>query len=205
MNSPNTVATAAPSQVASDRQFQTEIIGLMPRLRAFSIRLCGWNLGEDIAQQALTKAWGARNSYQSGSNMKAWLFTIARNEYYSHQRRSWRQVVWNQDAGERIVVPPLQQHWASELSDVRRAMLVLPVREREAILLVTVGALSYEKAAAIAVAPVGSMKSRVSCARARLVKMMDGTDTAAQRSPGLKQPSGRRARIDPATIRCSGL
>ncbi len=190
MNSPNTAGTAAPSQVASDREFQAEMIGLMPYLRAFSIRLCGWNLGEDIAQQALAKAWRARRSYQSGTKMKAWLFTIARNEYYSHQRRSWRQVAWNQHAGESIAVPPLQQHWASELSDVRRAMLVLPARQREALLLVAVGALSYDKAAAIAAAPVGSMKSRVSRARARLVKMMNGTDSSAQRSPGLMQPAG---------------
>src|SRR5205814_7256752 len=72
------------SQVYSDRDFRAELLGLIPHLRAFSSHLCGWNLGEDMAQEALTKAWGARSSYRSESNMKAWLFRILKNEYISH-------------------------------------------------------------------------------------------------------------------------
>ncbi len=186
MNLPDMAMLVLPSQVAPDRQFEAELLGLMPHLRSFSIRLCGNNLGEDIAQEALTRAWNARSSYQCGTKMKAWLFTIARNEFYSHQRHNWRQVTWNQDAAERIAEPSLQQQWASELSDVRRAMFSLPVQQRQALQLVAVRELSYEQAATIVGAPVGTIKSRLTRARAGLVKILDGTGPALQRtlSPG---------------------
>ena len=170
------------SQVYSDRDFRAELLGLIPHLRAFSSHLCGWNLGEDMAQEALTKAWRARSSYRSESNMKAWLFRILKNEYISHHRRAWREVPWDQDVADKIATPPLQQQWTSELSDVRRAMLLLPAAQREALLLVATGDATYEQAAAIAAAAVGTMKSRVSRARASLVDLVGGIDAAPRRS-----------------------
>jgi RNA polymerase sigma-70 factor (ECF subfamily) len=130
-----------------------------------------------MAQETLTKAWKARRSYQAGTQMKAWLFTILRNEYRSHLRRSWRQVEWDEDAAENIATPPLQQYWQSELSDVRRALPCLPANQREALLLITVGALTYEQAAAVTSSPVGTVKSRVGRARAKLVKLLDDEST----------------------------
>jgi RNA polymerase sigma factor (sigma-70 family) len=174
MDFANTTETAAACEADSDRQFTTELLGLARFLRAFSLQLCGRNLGEDMAQETLTKAWKARRSYQAGTQMKAWLFTILRNEYRSHLRRSWRQVAWDEDAAENIATPPLQQHWQSELSDVRRALPCLPAEQREALLLITVGALTYDQAAAVTSTPVGTVKSRVGRARAKLVKLLDG-------------------------------
>ncbi len=173
MNLPNAAVIARLSQVDSDRQFEAELLGAAPRLRAFSAHLCGRNLGEDMAQETLTRAWKARGSYRPGTQMKAWLFTILRNEYTSHQRRAWRQVEWDQDAAERIAAPPLGQ-WISELSDVQRALFRLPAKQREALLLVGAEACSYERAAKIAAAPIGTMKSRVTRARAKLMKILEG-------------------------------
>jgi RNA polymerase sigma-70 factor, ECF subfamily len=174
MNPAKTTETAAASQADSDRQFTDELLGHARFLRAFSLQLCGRNLGDDMAQETLTKAWKARRSYQAGTQMKAWLCTILRNEYRSHLRRSWRQVEWDQNAAENTAAPPLQQHWQSELSDVRRALPCLPANQREALLLITVGGLTYEQAAAVTSSPIGSVKSRVGRARAKLMKLLDG-------------------------------
>ena len=53
---------------------------------------------DDLAQEALVKAWQSRQKFAAGTNLKAWLFTILRNQYYSDRRRSWRQAPWDQDA-----------------------------------------------------------------------------------------------------------
>src|SRR3954463_14696775 len=81
----------AVDQSAAD--FKTLLISLIPQLRAFATVLCrNRELAEDLAQEALVKAWRAQNSFEPGSNLKAWLFTILRNEFMTNQRRSWRQV-----------------------------------------------------------------------------------------------------------------
>jgi RNA polymerase sigma-70 factor, ECF subfamily len=157
-----------------DEQFEADLLGLAPYIRGFAVRLCGRNLAEDMAQETLTRAWRARNSFRSGTQMKAWLFTILRNEYRSHLRRAWRQVAWNQNSAEKLVAPPLQQHWQSELSDVQRALPRLSSGQREALMLVAVSAYSYEQASVITSTPVGTVKSRVARGRARLVKLLEG-------------------------------
>ena len=175
---------SAPSQnLASETEarFKTDLIGLIPYLRAFAVTLCGRMISEDIAQEALVKAWKARSSYQDGTNLKAWLFTILRNEYVSHRRRAWREVAWDEDAGAKIPSPPEKQAWQSELSDVERALHRLPESFREALTLVAVAGFSYQEAANIAQVPVGTVKSRVGRARASLAKMLEANESLPQR------------------------
>jgi RNA polymerase sigma-70 factor (ECF subfamily) len=193
-----TTEPAAVSQADADRQFTAELLGHALFLRAFSLQLCGRNLGDDMAQETLTKAWKARRSYRAGTQMKAWLCTILRNEYRSHLRRSWRQVEWDQDAAENTAAPLLQQHWQSELSDVRRALPCLPANQREALLLITVGALTYEQAAAVTSSPVGTVKSRVARARAKLVKLLDGE--SPREAPSQERVRGAFSGADSALI-----
>jgi len=183
---PQTNSTSRQSQPSVDRPFEVELLGLSAHVRAFSIQLCGRNLGEDIAQETLTKAWKARSSYRPGGKMKAWLFTILTNEYTSHQRRAWRQVGWDQDAMEKIPAPLQQHKWEIELFDLRRALHSLPAHHREALLLITAAGFSYEEASSITATPIGTLKSRVSRARAKLLSLLDGVNTMA---PG--QPMGR--------------
>jgi RNA polymerase sigma-70 factor (ECF subfamily) len=171
------------SQPSVDQPFEVELLGLLPHVRAFSIQLCGRSLGEDIAQETLTKAWKARSSYLPGSNMKAWLFTILRNEYISHQRRAWRQVSWDQDVMDKVAAPPLQQKCEIELLDLRRALLRLPAHQREALLLITASGFSYQQASSITATPTGTLKSRVSRARAKLLDLLDGVSVAAPGAP----------------------
>ena len=75
-----------------DGDFRRDLLGLIPFLRAFSRSLCGdRELADDLAQEALAKAWQSRDTFRAGSNLKAWLFTILRNQFYSDRRRAWRQ------------------------------------------------------------------------------------------------------------------
>src|SRR3978361_475823 len=83
--------------------FKSELLGLIPFLRAFARSLCGSQDGaDDLAQETLVKAWQSRATFTPGTNLKAWLFTILRNQFYSDRRRAWRQTPWDQEAAERL-------------------------------------------------------------------------------------------------------
>lgn len=138
--------------------------------------MCGRReLAEDLAQEALAKAWRARERFELGTNLKAWLFTILRNEFYSHARKAWRETHWDDDLGDNIPGPAREQEWAMELSDAVRALNALPDCQREPLILVSAGGLSYEEAAGICGTPVGTTKSRVARARAAMTKSLDSS------------------------------
>ena len=156
-------------------QFQCELIALIPHLRRFSRALCGRRaIAEDMAQEALAKAWRARDRFEPGTNLKAWLFTILRNEFCSHARRGWRETHWDSNKGERIAAPADEQEWAMYLSDAARALGGLSDGQREALILVGAGGFSYEDAAEICGTAMGTVKSRVARARVALTKILDG-------------------------------
>jgi RNA polymerase sigma-70 factor (ECF subfamily) len=181
----NNVSTPATAGVAF--QFQRDLIALIPHLRAFSRVLCGRRaIAEDMAQDALAKAWRARERFEPGTNLKAWLFTILRNEFYSHARRAWRETHWDDDLGDNIAGPAREQESAMELSDAARALSALPDCQREPLILVSAGGLSYEEAANICGTPVGTTKSRVARARAALTKSLDGGSRPLPPRPALR-------------------
>jgi RNA polymerase sigma-70 factor (ECF subfamily) len=156
-------------------QFQRDIIALIPHLRAFARSLCRQpTMSEDLAQEVLAKAWRSRERFEAGTNLKAWLFTILRNEYYSQRRRSWRESHWDEVKAARIAAPPDLQLWSLELSDTVNAMRELPDHQREALVLVAAGGVSYEDAAAICGVPVGTVKSRVARGRTGLMNKLSG-------------------------------
>ena len=155
----------------------------MPQLQAFSRSLCRRHgLAEDMAQDALAKAWRSRHLFEPGTNLKAWLFTILRHRYYSHMRRAWREIRWDDDAGEQIPAPADEQMWAMELSDCARALSQLPQQQRDAVLLIGAGGLTYDDAAAILHTPVGSLKSRTSRGRSDMAKYLTGEKPLQPRS-----------------------
>src|SRR5260370_3621309 len=142
----------------ADGDFGKDLLDLIPFLRAFSRSLCGdRELADDLAQEALAKAWQSRDSFRGGLNLKAWLFTILRNQFYSDRRRAWRQAPWDDNAAERVPIARGEQTWAVQLSDTARALRGLPNEQREALILVGAGGFSYEDAALIANSPVGTV------------------------------------------------
>jgi RNA polymerase sigma-70 factor (ECF subfamily) len=149
--------------------FKTDLLGAIPSLRAFAVSLTqSADKADDLVQETLVKAWDKHESFQMGTNLKAWLFTILRNEFYSQMRKRGREV---QDSDGimtgRLAVHPAQQGQL-DLKDFRSALEQLPEDQREAIILIGASGFSYEEAAEICGCAVGTIKSRVSRARVRL-------------------------------------
>lgn len=158
----------------SDREFRNDLIAFIPPLRAFAISLTGKvDRADDLVQETLLKAWANRASFEPGTKLKAWLFTILRNEFYTVFRKRKREV---EDAdgviAANVGVNP-GQHSHMDLSDMRAALVRLPVDQREALLLVSASDMSYEEAAVICGVAVGTIKSRVNRARVKLGELLN--------------------------------
>ena len=163
--------------------FKTELLGLVPFLRAFARSLTGnYEAADDLVQETMVKAWQSRATFELGTNLKAWLFTILRNQFYSDRRRAWRQAPWDQDAAERMPGTSQDQNWAADLSDTTRALKLLPDEQREALILVGAGGFSYMDAAAIVKCNVGTVKSRVARARKALLAILESQDSLPSRT-----------------------
>lgn len=159
---------------ADDNAFKKELVGLIPHIRAFARTLTGDpTAADDLAQEAMMKAWDARASYQMGTNMKAWTFMILRNQFYSEKRRSWRSVQLDQEAAERTLIAVDDPEAPVALDELRMALKTLPEEQREALILVGAGGFAYEEAAAICQCAVGTVKSRVSRARKALLAALE--------------------------------
>ena len=156
-------------------EFNRDLVALIPFLRAFACSLCrNRDQADDLAQEALAKAWRARKDFQPGTNLKAWLFAILRNELHSRNRRAWRQTPWDEEAAQNIPGPANAQFWSLELSDAAHALHGLPPDQREAVILVGAAGFSYEEAAEICGTPIGTIKSRVARGRQALLEVLDG-------------------------------
>ncbi len=161
----------------NEATFKRELVALIPHLRAFARTLAGDAASaDDLAQEAMMKAWVARDSYQMGTNMKAWTFMILRNQFYSEKRRSWRQTQLDQDAAERTLVAVDDPQSPVALDELRMGLKMLPPEQREALILVGAGGFAYEEAAEICGCAVGTVKSRVSRARKALQAILDSGD-----------------------------
>ena len=162
------------STQADDDAFKRELVKLIPHLRAFARTLAGDPASaDDLAQDAMMKAWDARGSYQMGTNMKAWTFMILRNQFYSEKRRSWRQSQLDQEAAERTLVAVDDPEAPVALDELRLSLAQLPAEQREALILVGAGGFAYEEAAEICGCAVGTVKSRVSRARKALHSILE--------------------------------
>jgi RNA polymerase sigma-70 factor (ECF subfamily) len=156
-------------------RFEHELLQAVPFLRAFARTLChDAEQAEDLAQEALLKAWQCRAQFQTGTNLRAWLATILRNRFYSLGRRRKWQAEYDQEIIERTLMAPDDPEATVELEDVRRALSMLPDFQREALILVGAGGMSYDEVAQIAGCPLGTVKSRVRRARDELQAILFG-------------------------------
>ncbi|MBI1212592.1 MAG: sigma-70 family RNA polymerase sigma factor [Alphaproteobacteria bacterium] len=181
----NTIAPRKNIGAETDAaDFRRDLIELIPYLRAFARTLCGRRDGaDDLCQEALAKAWQNRETFEPGTNIKAWLFRILRNQFYSDKRRDWRQTPWDDAALEPALVAGASQDTALAFSDAVRALHRLPAEQREALILVAVGGFSYEEAANICGCAVGTIKSRVARARQELEVLIAAPRLSERRIP----------------------
>jgi RNA polymerase sigma-70 factor, ECF subfamily len=171
---PNTTRLDSPT---TERAFRDELAASIPMLRSFARGLCGRrDLADDLAQEALLRAWAARASYTPGTNFRAWTFKILRNLFYSSLRKDKRLAEWDPDLAARLLVDPPGQEHAIHLADVAAALQQLPAEQREVLVLVGVNGTSYEEAARITGCAIGTIKSRVARGRKALAKLIDGPE-----------------------------
>lgn len=154
-------------------EIREELIRQIPNLRAFAVSLSGnAERADDLVQEALMKAWANIEMFQPGTNMRAWLFTILRNVYYSDFRKKRREV---EDADGKFaanLASHPEQMGHLDMADFKRALATLAPDQREALVLVGASGFSYEEAAEICECAVGTVKSRVNRARAKLAEAL---------------------------------
>jgi RNA polymerase sigma-70 factor (ECF subfamily) len=170
--------------------WRDDVVALIPALRAFA-----WSLShnaadaDDLVQDALIKAWTHQDKFETGTNLRAWLFTILRNTFYTAAVRSRREVRDESGAYAATLSTAATQEWSVAMRALQAALRQLPHEHREALVLVGAVGLTYEEAAEICGCALGTIKSRVSRARAKLLAIMDaepGSDTfSTERATGM--------------------
>lgn len=173
------IEPAAPAPRLSDDDFKRAMTNVVPHLRAFARSLCGCReRADDLAQEALMKAWAARDRYVAGTNFKAWTFTILRNQFYSEARRERFRGEYDEAVAERVLCTAPEQDASAALTDVLRAFAMLPDTHREALILAAVGNMSYEDIAEVCGVAVGTVKSRICRARSMLENILESGQMA---------------------------
>ena len=163
--------------------FRDDLLAVLPDLRAFSRSLAvNPCRADDLVQETLLKAWQNQHRFLPGSNLKAWLFTILRNQFYTECRKRKREV---EDAdgvaAARLTALPDQVD-RIELQQVWSKLAKLPPLQREALLLIGMHGMTYEAAAELIGCETGTVKSRVSRGRALLPDLMGFADGRLSRA-----------------------
>ena len=150
-----------------------ELVGHVPALRAFAVSLTrNPSSADDLVQETIVKAWTNIDKFSVGTNMRAWLFTILRNTFYS-ERRKRRREVSDPDGLHAATLSVRPDHDGKlALRDFRVAFDQLTPEHREVLTLVGALGFSYEEAAATIGVAVGTVKSRASRARLRLCDLL---------------------------------
>lgn len=168
-------AAKASAAVPADRpEPRDELVQHLPALRAFALSLTREGASaDDLVQDTIVKAWTNMDKFQAGTNLRAWLFTILRNTFYSSRRKTRREV--NDTDGihaSRQATRP-DHDGKLALNDFRAAFRQLPDEQREALILVGASGFSYEEAAEMTGVAVGTVKSRANRGRRKLSELLD--------------------------------
>jgi RNA polymerase sigma-70 factor (ECF subfamily) len=156
-----------------DPALKDQILASIPSLRAFAISLSGnVDRADDLVQETILRALANIHSFQPGTNLPAWLFTILRNLFRSEYRKRRREVEDADGSFAQTLKSNPDQIGRIEFQEFREALAQLPQDQREALILVGASGFSYEEAADICECAVGTIKSRVNRARSRLAKLL---------------------------------
>lgn len=158
----------------ADKSPQDELVEHLPALRAFAVSLCrNGSLADDLVQDTVVKAWTNFDKFQVGTNMRAWLFTILRNTFYSHRRKVKREVPDVDGAFSGNLATKPSHDGKLQMTDFMEAFAKLSDEQREALILVGASGFSYEEAADMCGVAVGTIKSRANRGRRALAEMLD--------------------------------
>lgn len=150
-----------------------EMLEHLPALRAFALSLTrNGATADDMVQDTVVKAWTNIEKFQVGTNMRAWLFTILRNTYYSNRRKANREVGDPEGIMTDTLSVKPDHDGHLNLTDFKKAFETLPDEQREALILVGAAGHSYEDAAEICGVAIGTIKSRANRGRAKLTELL---------------------------------
>jgi len=152
---------------------RADLLKAIPHLRAFAISLTGnVDQADDLVQEAIVRGLDHLHSFTPGTNLQAWLFTILRNQFHTSFRRRKREVEDPDGTMAALLSTPPEQHGRLDFEDFRAALARLSFEQREVLLLIGAEGLSYEEAAQICGTKIGTIKSRMNRARARLAELL---------------------------------
>ena len=155
-----------------DAWLRDEMVRLIPKLRAHAVVLTrSASEADDVVQETLARAWRFRQTLQPGSNIKAWLFRILRNVYLAGLSRP-KFVSDPEGRYTRDLRTEPDQEWRLQFRELLEALADLNEPTRQALLLVVGSGFTYEEAAAACGCSAGTVKSRVSRGRERLVQLV---------------------------------
>jgi RNA polymerase sigma-70 factor, ECF subfamily len=158
---------------------RTQVLEFLPAVRAFARSLTrNRTEADDLVQETLLKALSNMDKFDPGTNLRAWLFTILRNTYYTEIRKRRRENDGMAALAQQDTNIGPSQEWSSTLTSLKDALALLPDDQREALVLVGAAGLSYEEAAEVCGCALGTIKSRVNRARAKLLVLMGAEATA---------------------------
>jgi RNA polymerase sigma-70 factor, ECF subfamily len=150
-----------------------ELVDHLPALRAFAISLTrNVAAADDLVQDTIVKAWTNLDKFQPGSNLRAWLFTILRNTFYSDKRKRRREVADPEGVHAALLFEKPAHDGRLAFADFQVAFDKLSPEHREVLILVGASGFSYEEAAGMMGVAVGTVKSRANRARLRLCEML---------------------------------
>ncbi|MDK3074976.1 RNA polymerase sigma factor [Sedimentitalea sp. JM2-8] len=153
---------------------RNELVDHLPAMRAFAMSLSrNAATADDLVQDAIVKAWSNLDKFEPGTNLRAWLFTILRNTYYSQFRKRRHEVEDPEGAHAATLSEQPRHDGRLAVRDFRSAFRELTDEQREALVLVGVEGFSYQEAAEMCGCAVGTVKSRINRARKRLAELMD--------------------------------
>jgi RNA polymerase sigma-70 factor (ECF subfamily) len=161
-------------------EFHDQLVEQLPRLRAYAMSLTRHRAqADDLVQQTALKAWNAQASFTAGTNFKAWLYHIMRNEHISSFRRNKRPQVSIDVVPEEVFAREGDQENKLMTKEVFAAMDKLAKVQREVLLMNCVAGLSYEEIAETLGCSIGTVKSRLWRARNEMQKLIYGTGEEA--------------------------
>ncbi len=175
---------------ASSADPRDEIASHIRDLRAFAMSLSrNHAAADDLVQDTIVKAWSNFEKFTLGTDLRAWLFTILRNTFYSSRRKASREVADpdGTHAGSLSVLP--QHDGRLAFREFLVAFNQLSAEHREVLILVGANGYSYEEAAGMMGVATGTAKSRANRARARLCELM-----------GMTGPTGNPTLADAAAL-----
>jgi RNA polymerase sigma-70 factor (ECF subfamily) len=154
-------------------ELRDSFLEAIPHLRAFAISLTGnGDQADDLVQETIVRGLSNLDKFEAGTNLQAWLFTILRNQFYTLKRRKRREVEDPDDVMAGMLATPPEQHGNLELEDLGMALRQLSPEQREVLLLAGAEGLKYEEIAQICGTKIGTIKSRMNRARARLAELL---------------------------------